>query len=215
MFHHHVGFLRAYGQIHRAADSRNGVRRTGMPVSQIAVHCHLKCAEHANVEVTATHHRERIGMVKVRATGEQGHRLLAGIDEIPIFFALGRCRPHAENAVLAVQKHFAIFRQVVGHQRRQTDAQIDIRAFGNVTRHAGRHFVPRATFETLFHDSVHAASLPGAAVRATLTTRVTKMPGETMFSGSSAPNSTVSNTCAIEHLAALAMIGPKLRAALR
>src|SRR5678815_2950899 len=149
--------------------------------------------------------RDRIRVVEVRAPGEQGHRLLACVDEVFVFLSRSRAGPDAEYAVLAVQEDLAALRHVVGDQRRQADAEVHHRAAGDVARDARRHLVAIE----LFH---HAAFCRGAA---TLTTRLTKIPGVMIASGSSPPSSTVSRTCTTVHLAALAMIGAKLRAVLR
>src|SRR5690606_2453450 len=102
---------------------------------------------------------------------------------------------------------FASRRQMVSHQRRQADAQIDVGAFGDVLCDTGGNLV--AT-QFIAHD----CSLP-EVVASICTTRCTKIPGVTMLSGSSAPSSTVSRTCATVIRAALAMIGPKFRAVFR
>ena len=80
-------------------------------------------------------------MVEKRAALEQRDGLLAGIDEVVVFFALSGCRAHAENAVLAVQQHLTICWNVVGHQRRHTYTQIDDGTFVNILRDACGNFV--------------------------------------------------------------------------
>ncbi|MNZ98570.1 hypothetical protein D3C78_1178590 [compost metagenome] len=67
---------------------------------------------------------------------EQGDRLLAGIDQFGILLARRRCRAHAENTVLAVQKNLFIRRQVVGDLRGNANAQIDVGAFRDIARNA-------------------------------------------------------------------------------
>jgi hypothetical protein len=109
--------------------------------------------------VAAAHHRERIGVVEVGAAREQGHGLLAGVDQVFVFFSGRRCRPHAEQAVLAVQEHFALGRQEVGDFRRQADAEVDVGALGDVLRHARGHPVAAEFLRSGIHDAAHAASL--------------------------------------------------------
>src|SRR5207344_3026862 len=115
---------------------------------------------------------------------------------------------HPENAVLAVQENLAVFRQVVGDQGRHADAEIHVRTFRDVVRDALCNLL--AGEVRVVHRPAAAARLdiprvtPGAEVhlpclRSTFTTRVTKIPGVTMHSGSSAPSSTISYTCAIVH----------------
>ena len=144
-------------------------------------------------------------MVKIRPAGEERRGLLAGVDEILVFLTGSGLWPDAEHAVLAVQDDLAPLGQVLGDQRGQADAEIDVGAFRNVARDARGDLVAIE----LLHQ---AAFLSEGVIR---TTRFTKMPGVTMPSGSSAPSSTISRTCTTVQRAALAMIGPKLRAVLR
>jgi hypothetical protein len=148
--HHHEHLLGADRQVHRAADGGNRIRRAGVPVGQVALGRHLEGAQHADVEVAAAHHRERIGMVEVGAAGQQRHRLLAGVDQVFVFLAGRRRRAHAEQAVLAVQEDFAVGRQVVRHLGRQADAEVDVGAFGDVLRHALGHLVAGITGQAVF-----------------------------------------------------------------
>jgi hypothetical protein len=142
-------------------------------------------------------------VVKERSALEQRHRLLAGVDQVLVLHALGRPRPDPQHPVLAVQDDLAVLGQMVGHQRRQADAEVDVSALGDVARDARGDLVAV--------ELLHAALLSGAM----RTTRFTKMPGVTTTSGSSSPSATVSRTCATVILAAAAMIGPKLRAVMR
>src|SRR5690606_11769822 len=124
-------------------------------------------------------------------------RLLAGVDQVIVFLALGGRRTHAQHAVLGVQDDFAAGRQVVGHQRGQADAQVDVGALGDVLRDAGGDLVA-------VQFAAHCCSLAAGAA-SICTTRLTKMPGVTTVSGSSWPSSTTSRTCATATRAALAM----------
>src|SRR5690606_436210 len=188
------------GQVHRTADGRNGVGLARVPVGQVAMTRHLKGPQHADIEMAATHHAKRIGVMEERASGQQCDRLLAGVDEVPVFLSFGRRRAHADDTVFRVQHDLAPFRQVVAHLGGQADAQIDDTAFGDVLGHAGRHL--------LTIQRCHFCS-------PTATTRCTNRPGVTMASGSSSPSSTTASTWAMVVLAAVAMMGPKLRAVLR
>ncbi len=151
-------------------------------------------------------------MVEIRAARLDRDRLLAGVDQVAVFLAGGRCLAHAEQAVLAVQQDLTVGRQVIADQGGQADAEIDHGTIGNVFGHAGGHLIAG--------QALHILDLLGAQAAAwlapsTLTTRLTNNPGVTMCSGSSSPSSTISLTCTMGHLAAIAMIGPKLRAVLR
>ena len=155
---------------------------SGSPVCQLArspVDRHLEGAEHADVEVAAAHHRERVGMMEIGGARQHRHRLLAGVDQVRVLFALRRRRPHAEQAVLAVQEDLAALRQEVGDQRRQADAEVDVGAFGDVALRRAR---PSACGLSVsgWRDLPPWPSSPQAACRAgssTRTMRCTKMPG--------------------------------------
>src|SRR6185369_8913372 len=142
-------------------------------------------------------------MVEVRAPGQDRRGGLAGVNQVLVLAAGRGLRAEAENAVLAMQDDFPVLGDVVGDQRGQADAEIDIGAVGNIARDARGDLVAIELF--------HAAFL----IRSRRITRCTKIPGVTTVSGSSSPSSTVSRTCATVHFAAAAMIGPKLRAVLR
>src|SRR5688500_15559490 len=168
-----------------------------MAVGEVAGDRDLERAEDGEIQVAAADHAERVGVVEVRPAGEQRDRLLAGVHQIFVFLARRRLWPDPEDPVLAMQDDLAALGQLVGHHRRQTDAEVDVRTFGNVARNTRRHLLAVELFHQCF------------------TTRLTKIPGVTMCSGSSSPSSTVSRTCTTEIFAAAAMIGPKLRALLR
>jgi hypothetical protein len=73
--------------------------------------------------------------------------LLPGVDQVVVLGAFGRRRAEADDAVLAVHHHLAAGDQVVRHQRRQADAEVDDRAVGDVLRHALRHLLACPAFE--------------------------------------------------------------------
>jgi len=153
-------------------------------------------------------------VVEESTAGEQGHVLLAGVDQVVVFFTWRRARAHAQQAVLAVQEHFLVA-QVVGHQGRCADAQVDVGAFLDVCGHALGHLGAGELFGDGHGRPQTALAIEEAAAPETATTRWTKIPGVMMCSGSSSPSSTTWSTWAMAVLAAMAMIGPKLRAALR
>src|SRR5450830_578108 len=154
-------------------------------------------------------------MVKITTASQQSDGLLACVDQIVIFFARCRRGPHADHAVFTVQDNLRTGRQVVGYQGRQAYAQVHHRAFIDVGCHTDRHLVSIP----FIHMSVfQAAALRPAgpvAVRGTCTMRCTNRPGVMTCSGSMLPSSATSCTEAILTLAAMAMMGPKLRAVLR
>src|SRR5262249_8444626 len=187
-----------------------------VPVREVARDRDLERAEHRDVEMAAAHHRERVGVVEERPAGEERHRLLPSVDEVSVLLALRARGPHAEDAVLAVEKNFAVLRQVVADERRHADAEVDVRALGNVLRDALRDLLAGefGVAHAAVRPDIPRVTLPPAGgryapvLRGTFTTRVTKMPGVTITSGSSFPSSTVSYTCAIVTFAALAIVGP-------
>ena len=114
-----------------------------MPVGEVARDRYLKGAQHGDVEVPAAHHRERIGVVEVRAARQQGHGLFSRIDQIQVLQPRRGRRPHSQDAVFAVQDDLAVLRQMVSDQGRHADAQIDVGAFGDVARDTRRDLVAR------------------------------------------------------------------------
>src|SRR5690606_30125508 len=79
---------------------------------------------------------EAVGMVKEARAGLQRDRLLAGVDEVPILFALGRCLAEAEHAVLSMKHRLAPGGLELRHHLREADAEVDIGAVGDVLRRA-------------------------------------------------------------------------------
>src|ERR1035437_3234165 len=115
-------------------------------------------------------------MMKESAAWEQRYRLLAGIEEIRVDIPGCRRRPHAQNAVFAVQENFAIFGKMISHQRGQPDSKVDIGAIVNIARKALRQFLPTAF--GVAHLRPPATAVAGT--RGTFTTRATNIPGVTM-----------------------------------
>ena len=109
---------------------------------------------------------------------------------------------------------------MIGHQRRQADAQIDDSTFGNVARHAGGDLI---TVQTLHVGSsmtgwtsvvkqrcVKRRPRPKSAPRASR-----KCPASRRFRDPVRPARPLRAPARSVHFAAVAMIGPKLRAVLR
>ena len=71
-------------------------------------------------------HAEGIGGGEIRRAAQLGNGLLASIDKIGINLVIIRKRPHAEHAVLRLQRHVDILGNVVGDERRNADAEIDV-----------------------------------------------------------------------------------------
>src|ERR1700742_828296 len=174
--------------------------------------------------MAAAYHAEGIGRREIAGRRQLTHRLLARVDKVGVFLALIGKRSHAEHAVLALQRHVDAVGNVVGNQRRDADAEIDVKAVAQFLGGAGGH---------LFAGPGHQTSLPVAAAAApvgrgrvlrnsirflavpTSTMRLTKMPGVWMWSGLSSPAGTRCSTSATVIFAAVAIIGLKLRAVFR
>src|SRR3984957_7525526 len=101
--HHHVDVLGAGRQVHGAADGGDVVRLARVPVGQVAVGGDLVGAEHADVEVSAAHHREGVGVVEVGRARQLGHRDLARVGQVRVDVVAVLGGAHAEHAVLCVQ----------------------------------------------------------------------------------------------------------------
>ena len=106
---------------------------SGAPVCQLArspVAETWNAPEHAEVEVAAAHHGERVGVVEVRRARQLGDGDLAGVDQVGIHRVAVRLRSHAEHAVLGVQHDAGGRVEVVGHLGRLADAEVDERPGG-------------------------------------------------------------------------------------
>jgi hypothetical protein len=76
--------------------------------------------------MAAAHHAEGFGRGEITGRRQLAHRLLAGVDEIGVFFALIGERAHAEHAILALQADVDAGGDVVRNQRRDANAEIDV-----------------------------------------------------------------------------------------
>jgi hypothetical protein len=206
VFHHDPHAARAHRQVHRATDRRDRVGRAGIPVGEVAVGRHLVGAEHGEVDVPAAHHRERRDVVANRRAGQQPHLLLAGVDQVEVD-QLVAARGHAEDAVLAVQDHFAIDRQAARDARGHADAQVHDHAVGQVVCDAACELV------AIERPVAGGGCAHDPSSRGTCTTRCTNTPGVITCSGGKLPSGTMRSTCTIAVLAAMHITGPKFRPA--
>src|SRR4051812_12687640 len=224
MLHHHHHALDPGDEVHRAAHPLDHLAGDH-PVGEVAVLSHLHRAEDRQVDMAAAHHAERIGGGEIAGRRQFAHGLLAGVDEVGVFLALIGERPHAEHAVLALQVHVDAVGDIVRDQRRNADAEIDVIAVAQFLGRARGHLFAGPGHQT---STPVAAAAAGALARlrvlrnsmrllaaSTSTMRLTKMPGVWMWSGSIWPAGTRCSTSATVTLAAVAIIGLKLRAVLR
>ena len=108
-------------------------------------------------------------------------RLLAGVDEVGIdLVSIGK-RPHAQHAVLGMQRHFAIVGQEIGDKGRNADAEIDVVSVLQLTRGAPRHILASPAFLVISGHSAPLLRTVSFSMRFSLmvllTTLSTKMPG--------------------------------------
>src|SRR6476469_6247396 len=204
-------------QVHGAADCGDGVVLARGPVGQIAVLRDLERAKHAKIQVAAADHGEAVRVMKVSGARQRRHPLFARINQFGITFVrLGR-RAHADHAIFCVVDQRAALRHELGDQLGNANAQIHVRAVGNILRQALRHLLARSPDHWRLrhgYDAPASTSSDSWAGLAMATTRSTKMPGVTIDSGSSLPGSTTSATWTIVTLPAIAIGGPKFRAVL-
>jgi hypothetical protein len=136
--HHHL--LDARHQVHGAAHALHHLAGDH-PVGEVAVLGHLHGAQEREVDMAAADHGEGIGGGEIAGRRDLGDGLLARIDEVGILLALIGERAEAEHAVLALQLHAHAVGDVVRHQGRDADAEIDVEAVAQLLGGARRHLV--------------------------------------------------------------------------
>ena len=109
-----------------------------LPVGDVTVLAHLHGAEHRELDVLTADHRKRGGAVEVDRTGQGRDGLLARIDEVRVDLRLRREGPHPEDAVLALEFHGDALGNVVRHERRDADAEVDVPTVPEFLRDAPR-----------------------------------------------------------------------------
>src|SRR6185312_5076953 len=160
--------------------------------------------------VTASDHAEGICGREIGRLRQRRDGLLASIDQIGVLFAFIRKRAHAEHTVLGLKRDLHPLWNVVRHQSRNADAEIDVETVAQ--------FLGGALCK-LFAGPGHQAFSRLRVVRCSIrfsklpcTMRSTKMPGVWIAFGSSSPASTRISTSATHLFPTVAIIGLKLRA---
>src|SRR5690606_10613210 len=125
-------------QIHGAARSLDHAAGDH-PVGEVAVGGHLQAAEDGEVDVAAADHRERVGAREDRRARQGRDRLLTRVDQIGIDLVFFREGADAEQAVLGLQRDVHAFRDVVGDERRDADAEVHRVAVAQLGGRAARH----------------------------------------------------------------------------
>ena len=74
-----------------------------MPIGQVSSSRDLECTQHGDIEVTATHHCERISVVEVATSRQLRDRNLPSVNEVFINLITGCLGAHAEHAVFGVK----------------------------------------------------------------------------------------------------------------
>ena len=127
MLHHHDDLLDARDEIHRAAHALDHLAGDH-PVGDVAVLRDLHRAEHGEVDMPAADHREAVRRGEIGRLRQLADRLLAGVDQIGVHLVLIGERADAQHPVLGLQRHRHPFGNVVRHQRRDADAEVDVEA---------------------------------------------------------------------------------------
>ena len=78
---------------------------------------------------------------KKRGAAAHRHGLLAGVDQVGVDLVVGRVGADAEDAVLGLQHDLDVVGHVVGHEGRQADAEVDVRAVVELGGGAGGHLL--------------------------------------------------------------------------
>ena len=138
--------LYACHEVHRAAHTFDHLARYH-PISDISIFRHFHRAQHSDVYVPAAYHCKTCCAVEETRFWQGCNCLLARIDQVRIFFAWIRERPHAEHAIFRLQRHIHSLRNVVRHKRRNTNAEIDIESIFKLLRGPRRHFIARPTHD--------------------------------------------------------------------
>ncbi|MCY1240003.1 hypothetical protein D9M72_528310 [compost metagenome] len=232
MFRQHHNARCAGHQVHGAAHALDHLARNG-PVGEVAGSGHLHSAQDGDLHVAAADHAEGGRGVEDAAAGEDRDGLLAGVDEVGVFLSLVGEGAHAEQAVLALQDHADAIGQVVGHQRGDANAEVDVVAVVQFFGRDRSHFIPGPSHDDSPEESrggaqagtdtaseVTAASARGRTVRCSMsltlplarTRRWTNTPGVMMWFGSSWPGSTITSASATVMAPAVATTGLKFRA---
>src|SRR5215471_15086825 len=84
----------------------------------------------------ASDHRERLGARKICSARDLRDRLFTSVDQVRVFFALEWEGPDAEHAVLALQNDLDAGGNVVRHQRRHADPEVNVEAIAQLAGNA-------------------------------------------------------------------------------
>lgn len=139
VFHQNDHPLDAGHEVHRATHALDHLAGDH-PVGQVARLAHLHRTENRQVDLAAANHRKALIAAEDGAAGQRGHGLLACVDQVGIHFVFHGKRTDAQHAVFALQPDFLVA-GVVGNQRRDTDAEVDVETVLQLLGSARRHLV--------------------------------------------------------------------------
>ena len=125
MFHYRHHAFHARDEVHRATRTFDHLSRDH-PIRDVAAVGNFECAENRKIDMAAANLTKRIGAREKGRARHRSDRLFAGVDQIGVHFVFGRERTDAKQAVLGLQGDMNSFRNVIGHQCRNTDPEIDI-----------------------------------------------------------------------------------------
>src|SRR5262249_738921 len=134
-----ANFLGADREVHGTADAGREARILRRPVGEVAILRYFERAEQRHVEMAAANHQEGVVMVEEGAARHQRGEALTGIDQVLVLLTRLGCRPHAEEAVLAMEDYFAAGRDEIRDHGGEADTEIDAGAVLDVLRGAPRH----------------------------------------------------------------------------
>ena len=124
MLHGHDDVLGGSDQVHRPAHSLHHLTRD-LPVGDVALFAYFHGAQDGEIDLSGADHAETHGGIEERGAFQRRNGLLAGIDQIRIFFAFERKRSDTEQSIFRLQHYFHAGGNVIGNQGRDPDAEVD------------------------------------------------------------------------------------------
>src|SRR5260370_28804469 len=158
MLHYHNHTLHPRDEIHRSAgafDHCAGHHTIG----DVTCVRYLEGTENGEIDVAAANHRERVGAREKGGAGHGRDGLLAGVDQVGVHLALGWERANAEQTVLRLQRDVHAFGNVIGHKRRDADAEVDVVTVAQLLRCTLRHQLTDGVFLLCGCAALHRTKL--------------------------------------------------------
>ena len=140
VFHHDNDAAHTSDQIHGAAHALDHLAGNH-PVGEITGLADLHCAEDCEVNLAATDHRKRICTRKNGRPWDGRHGLLACVDQIRINLPFEGKWTDAQQSIFGLKPNRHAGRNMVGDERRQPDAEVDVVAVAQFQSGPGRHLI--------------------------------------------------------------------------